>query len=199
MTDGPDPVKAMLQRYLQATRDALVWKLEGLDERTVRMPRTPTGTNLLGIVKHALNVEAGYFGATFGRPFPMPDELVAEEEYDVDPQRDWYATAEESTADIVERYRRVQGFADETIAALPLDATGRVPWWPDERATVTLEQVIVHVIVDLARHAGHADILREQVDGAAGLRIDNSNLPDDMDWPSYVTRLTALAEGFPGS
>ena len=199
MTDGPDPVKAMLQRYLQATRDALVWKLEGLDERTVRMPRTPTGTNLLGIVKHALNVEAGYFGATFGRPFPMPDELVAEEEYDVDPQRDWYATAEESTADIVERYRRVQGFADETIAALPLDATGRVPWWPDERATVTLEQVIVHVIVDLARHAGHADILREQVDGAAGLRIDNSNLPDDMDWPSYVTRLSALAESFPGS
>ncbi len=186
--------KATLKRYLQATRDALLWKLDGLDERTVRLPRTPTGTNLLGIVKHALNVEAGYFGATFGRAFPTPGELVPEEAYDADPQADWYATAEESTAEIVDRYLRVQAFADETIDDLPLDATGRVPWWAEERNTVTLDQVILHVTVDLARHAGHADILREQIDGATGLRVDITNMPDGVDWPAYVAKLTALAD-----
>ncbi len=61
--------KADLQRYLQSARDALVWKLEGLSEYDVRRPLTPTGTNILGLVKHAAGVELGYFGDTFGRPF----------------------------------------------------------------------------------------------------------------------------------
>jgi Protein of unknown function (DUF664) len=86
-------------------------------------------------------------------------------------------------------------FADATIDELPLEALGRVPWWSEERNPVSLERIIVHVIVDLARHVGHADILREQFDGAAGLQPQNSNLPD-QDWPAYVARLTALADRF---
>jgi hypothetical protein len=187
--------KQALQHYLQEGRDALLWKLDGLDERELRWPRTPTGTNLLGIVKHCLHVEVGYFGPTFGREWPTPDELVPTSAYDEDPQADWYATEDETAGGIVDLYRRVQAFADETIAALPLDARGRVPWWPADRPGVTLHRIIVHVIADLDRHAGHADILREQIDGGAGMSVEHSNLPP-VDWPAYVAKLEGLARRF---
>ena len=195
MSDLREP-KAALHHYLQASRDALLWKLDGLGERDLRMPRTPTGTNLIGIVKHMANVEIGYFGVTFGREWPTPHERVSDEDFDADPQADWYATENETCNGVVDLYRRVWTFADETIEALPLDALGRVPWWPEDRNPVTLQRIIVHVIVDLVRHVGHADILREQIDGAAGLRADASNLPQLQDWPAYVAKLTALAERF---
>ncbi len=186
----PTDAKDALKSYLQGARDAVIWKLEGLSERDARLPRTPTGMNLLGIVKHALNTEVVYFGPTFGREWPTPAELADLD--GTDAQADWYATAEESTAGLVELYRRVQRFADETIDALPLDAVGHVAHWGG--ATVTLHEVIVHKIADLQRHAGHADILREQIDGAVGLLPQADNLPIDVDWPAYVARLTALAD-----
>lgn len=188
-------VKADLKRYLQNHREALVWKLDGLSERDLRMPRTPTGTNLLGIVKHMINVEIGYFGDTFGREWPTPAERVNEAEFAVDPQADWFATEGETAAGLVDLYRRVWVFADATIDALPLEAPGTVPWWPAERNEVTLGQVLVHVLADLTRHAGHADILREDIDGAAGLRDGNSNIPE-YDWTAYVAKLTAIADAY---
>lgn len=193
-TDLPD-LKAVLRRYLQSSREALLWKLDGLDERQLRFPRTPTGTNLLGIVKHVANVEIAYFGDTFGRAWPTPDERVPDAAYDEDPQADWYATASEGAAGIVDLYRRVWAFADATIEELPLEATGRVPWWPADRAEVTLGHVVVHVLTDLARHCGHADILREHIDGAVGMRTDATNIPD-TDWPAYVAKLQALADRY---
>jgi hypothetical protein len=195
MDDLIEP-KAALRHYLQSSRDALLWKLDGLGERDLRMPRTPTGTNLIGIVKHMANVEIGYFGDTFGREWPTPDERITEDVFERDPQADWYADDNETCAGIIDLYRRVWTFADATIEDLPLDAPGRVPWWPEARGSVTLERIIVHVIVDLARHVGHADILREEIDGSAGLRSGVSNLPDQQDWPAYVAKLTALAERF---
>ncbi|SBT44805.1 DinB family protein [Micromonospora auratinigra] len=194
MADKDDP-KTALRRYLRATRDDLIWKLDGLSEREVRLPRTPTGTNLLGIIKHCLNVEAGYFGPTFGRAFPNPEELVSDAEQQADPQADWYAREDETKDGLIDLYRRVGAFADETIALLPLDTPGEVPWWPENDAT-TLHRVIAHVLYDLARHAGHADILREQHDGAVGWERENSGLPDGQDWPAYVDKLTALADRF---
>lgn len=185
--------KAALRHYLQEGREALLWKLEGLGERDLRMPRTPTGTNLIGIVKHMVNTEIWYFGDVFGRQWPTPGERVTDED-DADPQADWYATEDETCDGIIDLYRRVWAFADTTIEELPLDATGRVPWWRDP-TPVTLERVMVHVIFDLARHAGHADILREQIDGAAGLSAKVSNLPE-QDWAAYVAKLSALAERF---
>lgn len=184
--------KDALRHYLQSSREALLWKLGGLSERDLRLPRTPTGTNLLGIVKHMANVEIGYFGDTFGRTWPTPEERVPDAAYDEDPQADWYATGDETAAGIIDLYRRVWAFADATIDALPLDAPGAVPWWPADRREVTLGQIIVHVLVDLSRHAGHADILRESIDGAVGMRDGNSNIPE-TDWPAYVAKLTALA------
>jgi len=191
-----DPKTALLH-YLQDIRAGLIWKLDGLSERQARLPRTSTGTNLLGIIKHCLNVEAGYFGPTFGREFPAADELVPFSAYDDDPQTDWYATAEETKDGLVELYRRVGAFADETIEQLPLDAPGLVPWWPADRGGVTLQRIIVHAICEVARHAGHADILREQYDGAVGIWENNTNIPDSYDWPSYVAKLTDLADRAP--
>ncbi|MEK8228892.1 DinB family protein [Oerskovia sp. M15] len=159
----------VLHRYLQAARDALVWKLEGLDERAARWPWTPTGTNLLGLVKHAAGVEMGYFGETFGRDWPTPDEVpwMAESAED---NADMWATVEESTASVVDLYRRVWAFSDATIDALDLDARGRVAWWPAERDEVTLLQVIVHVTNDLARHAATPTSCASSPTGAQGSR-----------------------------
>jgi uncharacterized damage-inducible protein DinB len=195
MTEWGDP-KSVLRGYLQEARDAVVWKLDGLDERAARVPRTPTGNNLLGLLKHCLNVEAGYFGPTFGREFPATEELVALEVFDDDPQADWVARADETKDGLIDLYRRVWAFADETIEQLPLDAPGRVPWWRPGRQDVTLQRIVVHVTCDLARHAGQADIMREQHDNAIGLLPRNTNIPDGYDWSAYVTRLTELADRF---
>lgn len=187
--------KPALQDYLQSSREALLWKLDGLDERTLRLPRTPTGTNLIGIVKHMANVEIGYFGDTFGRAWPTPGEQISEAEFEADPQTDWFATEAETCAGIIALYRRVWTFADATIEELPLETEGRVPWWGPEARPVTLERVLVHVLAELSRHVGQADILREEIDGAAGVHAGNSNLPE-QDWPAYVDKLTRLAERF---
>jgi uncharacterized damage-inducible protein DinB len=169
-----EDTKAHLHRYLQQGREAVVWKLEGLSAYDQRRPLVPTGTNLLGLVKHLASVESGYFGVTFGRPFPEPLPWLTDD----DPHADLWATAGESEHDIVGLYRRACAHADTTIAELPLDATGRVPWWPPDRAEATLHRILVHVIAETHRHAGHADLVRELIDGAAGLRRDNANLPD---------------------
>ncbi|MEV0429491.1 DinB family protein [Micromonospora sp. NPDC050495] len=195
MADLSD-AKTALHHYLQGIREDLIWKLDGLSEREARMPRTATGTNLLGILKHCLNVEVGYFGPTFGRDFPTPEELVPMSAYDDDPQADWYAGADETKDGLIDLYRRVATFADQTIEQLPLDAPGQVPWWRPGRQDVTLHRIIMHVTCDLARHAGHADILREQYDAAVGEQRDNTNIPSDYDWPAYVSRLTKLADSF---
>ncbi|WP_433527888.1 DinB family protein [Micromonospora sp. CA-263727] len=188
--------KAALHHYLQAIRENLIWKLDGLSEREARLPRTATGNNLLGVLKHCLNVEAGYFGPTFGREFPTPEELVPMRAFEEDPQADWYAREEETKDGLIDLYRRVGVFADQTIEQLPLDAPGRVSWWRPGGQDVTLQRIIVHVTCDLARHAGHADIMREQHDTVIGLRREDPNIPHDFDWPTYVTKLTKLADRF---
>ncbi|MFE6967870.1 DinB family protein [Isoptericola sp. NPDC057653] len=200
-TTPPADAKSVLHRYLRSTREALVWKVEGLTEREARLPRTPTGTNLLGLVKHAASVELGYFGETFGRSWPTPQEVPwmapwTDDSLPDDPQADFYATADESLEQVVDLYRRVWAFADETIESLPLDAPGRVAWWGDRGAT-DLRTILLHVTVDLARHAGHADILREGIDGAVGMRGGNTNIPDEVDYPTYTAMLQGIAEQFP--
>ncbi len=169
---------AVLQRYLTATREALLWKLDGLSEYDVRRPLTPTGTNLLGLVKHLACVEAGYLGNAMGRPFPEP---MVWDDPDAGDDDDLWARADESRADVLALYARVAAHAGATVATLPLDAVGEVPWWPEERRRPTLHTLLVHVLAELARHAGHADVLREGLDGAAGLRRDSDNLTRDGD------------------
>jgi hypothetical protein len=184
-------LKADLHRYLQEAREALLWKLEGLSEYDIRRPLVPTGTNLLGLVKHLTGVEIGYFGDTFGRP--GPDQLPWDES---DPNSDMFAAPGESREFITGRYRRVWAHADTTIEALPLDATGHVPWWPSDTNQVTLGHILARVAADTNRHAGHADIIRELIDGSAGLAPESLNLPpgDQAWWRAYHDRVERAAQ-----
>jgi hypothetical protein len=176
--------KAELHRYLRVAREALLWKTDGLSEYDVRRPLTPTGTNLLGLLKHVASVGVGYFGDCFGRPFPeaLPwfDETAAV-------NADMWVPAEESREFILDLWNRAWAHADATIESLPLEAPGEVPWWPEDRKRVTLHQILVHMTTEAHRHAGHADILRELIDGSAGHRPAVSNLPEDdeIDWAAY--------------
>ena len=183
--------KADLRRYLQDSRDALLWKLDGLSEYDVRRPLVPTGTNLLGLVKHVTGVEMGYFGDTFGRP--CPDQLPFDES---DPNSDMFAVPSESREFLTGLYRTAWAHSDATIEALPLDAVGRVPWWPAEHSKVTLHHVLVRVVTETARHAGHADIVRELLDGTAGLTADRPNLPtsDRAEWQAHRDRVERAAQ-----
>ncbi|NKY41382.1 DinB family protein, partial [Cellulomonas septica] len=159
-----DFAKAYLLDDLRWTRASLLGKLDGLSEYDVRRPLTDTGTNLLGLVKHLAVAEARYLGEIFARPFPEPiprwDDAAGNRAH-------LWATQDESRDDVVARYRRACAHADATVAALPVDAPGHVPWWP--QPDVMLFNVMVHVLTETARHAGHADILREGLDGAVGM------------------------------
>lgn len=186
-----DP-KAHLHHYLRTAREALLWKLDGLSEYDIRRPLTPTGTNLLGLVKHVASVELEYFGGVFGRPSGEALPWFAD---DAEPNADMWATADESREQITGLYHRAWAHADATIDALTLDAVGRVPWWPDERSQVTLHQIMVHMISETQRHTGHADIVRELIDGAVGVRAGNSNMPpvDQAWWEDHRNRLERVA------
>jgi hypothetical protein len=186
----PDP-KADLHGYLQEGRDALVWKLDGLSEYDIRRPVVRTGTNLLGVVKHVASMELGYFGEVFGRPSGVPLPWLDE---GAEPNADMWATPDQSREEIVGLYHRAWAHSDATIGALPLDAIGRVPWWGDH-GEVTLHKILVHMIAETHRHAGHADLVRELIDGAAGVSQEYDNLPpgDQAWWESYRARLEDAA------
>lgn len=187
---GAVGLAAELRLYLQDARDALVWKLEGLPEYEVRRPVTPTGTNLLGLVKHLTGAEAAYFGETFGRPVEGPRLWIAGA---AEPNADMWATADETRERIVGDYRRVCAHSDETIASLPLDTVGRVPW--GTRSELPLRRVLIHMIAETQRHAGHADVVRELVDGTTGQRPGAANVaPGDAAWwRTYRERLEQAA------
>jgi uncharacterized damage-inducible protein DinB len=186
-----DPAKAVLLGYLRVRRADLLAKIDRLGEYEVRRPMTPTGTNLLGLVKHVASVELGYFGEVFGRP---ARELPWNAE-GAEPDGDMWAFPDETRAEIVELHHYSAAHSDATIEALPLDARGEVPWWRPERRVVTLQQILVHMIAETARHAGHADILRESIDGTIGNGPADPNIPQRSaaEWEAYRSRLEEAA------
>jgi uncharacterized damage-inducible protein DinB len=188
----PNDPKDDLHRYLKAAREAIIWKLDGLSEYDIRRPLTPTGTNLLGLVKHLASVEFGYFGPTFGRPH---NESLPWLEEESDPNADMWAPADESREEILGLYHRAGAHADATIEALPLDAMGHVAWWRDN-GQVTLQRIMLHMTAETNRHAGHADVVRELIDGKVGMRETNSNMDggDEAWYQEYWNRLEASAK-----
>lgn len=184
-------VKGDLHDYLRGARETLVWKLDGLGEYDVRRPRTPTGTNLLGLVKHNAGMEVMYFGEVFGR---TPDVSLPWLLDDAEPNADMWARPEETRERIVELYRSTWELTDATIDELPLDAVGRVWWWGD--SPVTLHRVLVHVTCETQRHAGHADIIRESIDGAAGFLSghDSLRISEPASWKTFHDRIEEAAQ-----
>lgn len=150
--------KESLHASLDGHRDAVLWKLDGLDDEQLRRPMTPSGTNLLGLVKHLAVVEYGWFCQTFGRevePFPFDPE---------DEDADFRVEPHETTADIVEFYGRARAAADEVIGQVGIEDLGTAPFG----ASMTMRWVLIHLIEETARHVGHMDIVRELIDGATG-------------------------------
>ncbi|MEU5687309.1 DinB family protein [Streptomyces venezuelae] len=184
-----DNVKDQLHANLRAIREVMLWKLDGLGEYDIRRPLTATGTNLLGLVKHLSVWEARYFGEVFDRPFPEP--LPRWDDAD---QRgtDLWATEHETRAEIIGRYRRVAQHSDATITALALDAPGHVPWWP--RPDVQLSNILIHLLNETSRHAGHADILREQLDNSTGTAAQHADAAHDAEnWEAHRAKIDRAA------
>ena len=182
--------KEHLHDRLRRIREALVWKLEGLSEYDARRPLVASGTNLLGLVKHRAFSDARYLGEVFGRPFPDTVPLGSE------PgawERNHWAEAHETREDIVGLYRRVWRHTDETVNTLSIDAPGRVPWWP--QPDVRLFNMMVHVLNETTRHTGHADILREQLDGSVGKEPHSAPLHghDPAYWADRYARIEQAA------
>src|SRR5680860_722808 len=175
----------LLQRYLQRERDNLDRTLDGLSEYDVRRPMTPSGTSLLGLVKHVASVELVYLGDCVGRPPGL--ELPWDTEEGDRESADMWARADESREFILGLYRTSWAHGDESIRSLGLDAPATVPWWPEERRDTTLGYVLVHLLAETAHHAGHADILREMIDGRGG--NDHDEIGDEAWWQSYVARV----------
>ncbi|WP_406865021.1 DinB family protein [Streptomyces sp. HUAS MG47] len=180
--------KDNLHRRLRRDREALLWKLDGLSEYDARRPLTATGTNLLGLVKHVATVEARYFGEVFDRPSPEP--LCRWQDSD---GSDLWASEDETRDQITGFYRRTWEHADATISELPLDAPGHVPWWPEPHPSTNLFAVMVHVLGETVRHTGHADILREGLDGRTGVRAEHEQQIDEKARAAHCAKIEQAA------
>jgi uncharacterized damage-inducible protein DinB len=188
--------KQALRRYLQEAREVLLWKLEGLSDYDIRRPMTRTGTNLLGLVKHCAAGECVYFGRLPGRPFPGEGELDWHEGDETELSGHLYATAAESRQQVTDFYRRAWAHSDATIEELPLDARIAVPWWPEGLRDPSLSTLLLHMIQETARHAGHADIIRESIDGAVGEGEGVGDMPAESDaagWKRHYDKLENIA------
>ena len=181
-----ESAKEYVHNELKTVREALVWKLDGLSEYDIRRPMTVTGTNLLGLIKHLATWEARYFGEVFDRPFPEP--LSRWQDSD---GSDLWVTEDETREEIVDFYRRASRHADATITELPADAPGHVDWW--SRPQVNLFNIVVHLFNDSVRHAGHADILREQIDGRTGVAAKYEEPIDVVARQALWTRIEEAA------
>ncbi|MEV4132098.1 DinB family protein [Dactylosporangium sp. NPDC049742] len=150
--------KQSLHASLNRHRDVVLWKLDGLDDEQLRRPMTPSGSTMLGLVKHLAAVEYGWFCDTFGRehePLPFRDD---------DPEADLRVEPGESTADVLAFYARARTTCDAVIDSLDVEATGTA--WYGEK--VSLRWVLIHMVEEVARHTGHLDVMRELLDGATG-------------------------------
>ena len=184
-------MKEILRDKLREGRAALLSRLDGLGEYDLRRPLTPTGTNLLGLVKHLAGLEYGYLGESLGRP--GPETLPWVEDGSIWDGADMWAQPGESSGYLIGLYHRACEHADKVIDELDLDAPARVAHWPEDRRGTTLGFLLVRMAAETAQHAGHADIVRELIDGRGG---PDHDMLDDGSWRAYVARIAAAAETF---
>jgi len=154
------PEKPMVAAFLDFHRATLLWKLDGLGDADLRRPMTASGLTLLGLVKHMAYVERWWFQAVF-----MGEDAGSPGSED-DPDADWRVGEDESTEMILALYRAETARSREIVAAAELDDHPRRPHPPEGEQT--LRWIALHMIEEIARHNGHADIMREAIDGATG-------------------------------
>lgn len=180
-----------LRRYLQKSRDNVLAALNGLSEFDRRRPLTPTGTNLLGLVKHLAGIEFGYLGDSVGRPGPV---LPWYEDGSIWENGDMWARADETSEYVIALYRQAWAHSNESLDTLALDAPARVAWWPAERADTTFGSLVVRVIAETAHHAGHCDIVREWIDGHSSSGKDE--VGDAQFWEAYLAKVQHAADAY---
>lgn len=185
-------LKEELHHKLQAGRTGLLSKLEGLSEYDLRRPMTPTGTNLLGLVKRLAGVEYEYLGASFKRPAAETMSWI--EDDSIWEGADMWATPDESSEYLIGLYERACAHGDQTITDLDLQAPGWVAHWPEDGRETTLGFLLIRMVAETAQHAGHADIVRELIDGHAG--SDHDAIGDEASWREYVAAIQAAADSF---
>ena len=186
----PD-LKEELHRKLRASRAALLSRLDDLSEYDRRRPMTPTGTNLLGLVKHLAGLEYGYLGEAFGSP--APERLSWIEDGSIWEGADMWARPDESSEYIIGLYQRGCAHADGVISASGLETPGQVAHWPEDRRDTTLGVLLIRMVAETAQHAGHADIIRELIDGKGG---PDRDAIDEAAWREYLARIQAAAATF---
>jgi hypothetical protein len=193
-TTFPQPITGDLKRYLQQSRDAVLRGLDGLDDFDARRPLTPSGSNILGLIKHLTSVETSYLGDCIGRPAPI--RLPWVEDRSIWDGADMWLTVDQSRDYIVGLYRDAWAHSDESIAELALDAPAHVSWWAAERQDTTFGHLLVRVVAETAQHAGHIDVLRESIDGRGG--GDHDDIGDADHWARYVAQIQAAADAYRG-
>ena len=184
-------LKEELHGNLRAGRAVMLSKLANLSEYDRRRPMTPTGTNLLGLVKHLAGLEYGYLGESFGHP--APESIPWIEDGSIWQGADMWAKPGESSEYITDLYRRACAHADGVVAALDLEASGSVAHWPEDRRDTTLGVLLIRMVAETAQHAGHADIVRELIDGKGGPDQDTI---DESAWREYIAQVQAAANAF---
>jgi hypothetical protein len=187
-----DQIKAELLRVLQGSRAVVLAKVDGLSEYERRRPATPTGTNLLGLVKHLAGLEYGYLGQAFGRPPLERPSWFRDDPYS---EIDMWATPDESSDYITGVYRQAAAHADRTVAELELDSPGHVEHWSEGHQETTLGVLLIRMVSETAHHAGHADIIREQTDGRIG-NAQATVAADEAFWRDTRAQVQEAADHF---
>src|SRR5580658_839116 len=191
MSDVMSDLKEELHRKLKAGRAVLLAKLDDLSEYDRRRPMTPTGTNLLGLVKHLAGLEYAYLGESFG--YAAPERMSWIEDGSIWNGADMWAKPDESSEYITGLYRRACAHADGVIRALDLEAPGSVAHWPEDRRDTTLGVLLIRMVAETTQHAGHADIVRELIDGKGG---PDQDAIDEAKWREYLAQVQAAADAF---
>ncbi|MGC4939467.1 DinB family protein [Kribbella sp. DT2] len=179
-------LKAELHDSLRTARATNLQKAAGLSEYDLRRPLTPSGTNVLGVLKHLGGMEYGYLGGAFGRD--LDREIPGDE--DLWGGADMWARPDESSAYILDWYHQSCANADETIELHDLDSPGRVEHFTAGHQATTLSSMILRVLNEELRHGGHLDILRELVDGTTS----PSNIA--VDQTAYLAKVHTAAAPF---
>ena len=155
--------RQILSEFLDQQLDVILWKLDGLTDDQLRQSVTASGMCLLALAKHVAGVPSYWLCEVFGRPYePWPGTET--DDVELDPG--------DTTDSVLGYYARARAASDQAISELDLDATGTT-WLGD---TVSFRWAILHTIEEAARHAGHADLMRERIDNTTG-HLPSANLP----------------------
>jgi len=181
--DQPDSTgseRQVLEAFLDFHRQVLVSKVDGISENEARQRRVPSKTTLAGLIKHMIGVERGWF----------QEVLAGRKPEDIGPNvgggdESWDLAENETVSSLIKEYEQTCEQSRQTAAAFALDDAVPEP----DMGQVSLRWVYVHMIEETARHVGHADILREQTDGAAGIDGD----PAVATWLHRIVLNAALA------